>query len=62
MRSAISWNSGKYEPQPVLDDEALESAVVGLAHGGVHADLGRDAADEQALDLRVAQDRLESVA
>src|SRR4051812_68483 len=31
----------------VLDHEALEAAVVGLAHGRVHADLGGDAGDDQ---------------
>ena len=43
----MRWNSGKYEPTQSESDEALVAAVVGLAHGGVHAHLGGDAGDQQ---------------
>ena len=46
-------------PDAVRQHQALEAAVVGLAHRGVHAHLGGDAADEQAVDPVVAQDQLE---
>ena len=34
----------------VLHQQALEAAVVGLAHGGVHADVGRDAGEYDVAD------------
>ena len=48
MSSPTRWNSGKYEPTQSDEDEALVAAVVGLADGGVHADLGGHAGDDEA--------------
>ena len=39
--------------------DTAKAAVVGLAHGGVDADLGRHAADQQRLDAAVVQHQLE---
>ena len=43
----------------VLEQEALEAAVVRLAHRGVHAHVGRDAREDQMGDPLVAQHELE---
>ena len=50
---------GKVGAAAVAGDDAAIAAIVGLAHGRVHADLGRDAADDQVLDAAVLQDRLQ---
>src|SRR3954471_20004971 len=47
---------GEVGAAAVAQHEALEAAVVGLAHGRVHADLGGDAGDDQRPDPAVAQD------
>src|SRR5207245_933876 len=41
---------GKVALGRVLDQQALVAAVVRLAHRGLHADLGRDAGQEQMRD------------
>ena len=43
----------------VRQQQALEAAVVGLAHGGVHADVGGDAGEDHVADAARAQDQLE---
>ena len=43
----------------VARHDAAVAAVVGFAHGRVHADLGRHAADEQRVDAAVAQQRVQ---
>ncbi len=43
----------------VLQQQAFEAAVVGLAHGGVHADVGGDAGEHDVLDAARAQDQFE---
>ena len=43
----------------VLQQQALEAAVVGLAHGRVHADVGGDAGEDDVVDAARAQDQLE---
>src|SRR5882672_2382983 len=39
--------------------DAPKATIVGLAHGRVHADLGRDATDDEGLDAAVAEDRVQ---
>jgi hypothetical protein len=46
----------------IAGHDAAKAAVVGLAHGRVHADLGGDAADDQRVDVAVAQELVRSVA
>src|SRR4051794_36826943 len=41
---------GEVRAAAVFEHEALQAAVVGLADGRVHADLGRDAGDDQRPD------------
>jgi hypothetical protein len=43
----------------VFQQQALEAAVVGLAHGGVHADVGRDAGEHDVAQAPRAQHQLE---
>ena len=43
----------------VLEQEALVPAVVGLAHGGVDADVGGDAPEDDAFDPARAQDEVQ---
>src|SRR4051794_16392051 len=43
----------------VLEQQALEAAVVGLAHRGVDADVSRDAGQHDIADAAGAQDQLE---
>ena len=43
----------------VLEDQALEAAIVGLAHRGVHADIGGDAGEHEIVDAARAQHQLE---
>ena len=43
----------------VGQQQALEAAVVGLAHGGVHADVGGDAGEHEVADAARAQDQVE---
>ena len=43
----------------VGQDQALVAAVVGLAHGGVHADVGGDAGQDQVGDAAGAQHQVE---
>ena len=43
----------------ILEQQALEAAVVGLAHGGVDADVGGDAGEHQIVDAALAHDQLE---
>src|SRR6185369_7820649 len=50
---------GKVGRARVGDHETAIAAIVGLAHGGVDADLGGDPAHEQALDGAALQDHLE---
>ncbi len=39
----------------ILQQQALEAAVVGVAHGRVHANVGRDAGQDQVLDAQAVQ-------
>ena len=50
---------GKVRPDAVLEHEAVIAAIVGLAHRGVDADLGRYAGDDELLDAPVLQDGVE---
>ena len=59
ISSPTRWNSGKYEPTQSAGHQDLVAPVVRLAHGGVHADLGGDAGDDQAGDVVGLQDRLQ---
>ena len=43
----------------ILQQEALEAAVVGLAHGGVDADVGGDAGEHQVADAAGVEDELQ---
>ena len=43
----------------VLQQQAFEAAVVGLAHGGVDADVGGDAGEHDVVDAAQAQHQLE---
>ena len=43
----------------ILEQQAFEAAVVGLAHGGVDADVGGDAGQHDVADAAGAQDQLE---
>ncbi len=43
----------------VFEDQAFEAAVIGLAHGGVDADVGRDAGQNEVVDPARAQDEFE---
>ena len=43
----------------VLEEQALEAAVVGLPHGGVDADVGRDPGQDDVPDPARIQDQLE---
>ena len=42
----------------ILQQQAFEAAVVGLAHGGVHADVGGDAGQHDVVDAAQAQHQL----
>ena len=50
--SAASWLPGSVARGAVRQQQALEAAVVGLAHGGVHADVGGDAGEDQVARCR----------
>src|SRR6185312_14031741 len=50
---------GEVRAAGVGGDDAAITAIVGLAHSGVDADLGGHAADEQVLYSAVGQDRLQ---
>ena len=43
----------------ILQQQAFEAAIVGLAHGGVHADVGGDAGQHDVLDAAQAQHQFE---
>ena len=43
----------------ILQQQAFEAAVVGLAHGGVDADVGGDAGEDDVLDAALVEDQLE---
>src|SRR5262245_37871275 len=43
----------------ILEEEAFEAAVIGLAHGGVDPDIGGDAAEDQVADAAGAEHQLE---
>src|SRR5471032_896336 len=43
----------------ILEDQALEPAIVGLAHRGVYADIGGDAGQHDIVDATRAQHQLE---
>ena len=43
----------------ILQQQAFEAAVVGLAHGGVHADVGGDAGQDDVVDAAQAQHQFE---
>ena len=47
---------GEIGADAVLRHEAVVAAVVGFAHGGVHADLGGHAGDDELRDAAVLQD------
>src|SRR5580704_13136858 len=49
----------KVRADAILEHEAVETPVIGLAHRGVDADLGGDAADDQLLDAAMFEDRVE---
>ena len=53
---------GKVRADAVFQHDALEAAVVGFAHGRVHAHLGRHAAHDERADAAVVQHVLEIVA
>src|SRR5580658_4234223 len=40
----------------ILDDEAIEAAIIGLAHGRVDAHLRRDARDHELTDRAIVED------
>ena len=40
----------------VLDQHAVEAAVVGFSNEGVDADVGGDARDQQVVDIRTVDD------
>ena len=50
---------GKIGAAAIREHDAAIAAVIRLAHGGVHADLGGDTAHEQRLDAAGAQDGVE---
>ena len=50
---------GKIGPHAILENEAVVAAIVGLAHRGVDAHLGRHAGDDELLDASVLQDGVE---
>src|SRR5215472_12404634 len=54
-RDAGSVEFGEVRAGAVFQHQAVEAAVVGLAHRGVDADLGGDAADEKLRDVAAAQ-------
>ena len=43
----------------ILDQHAFEAAIIGLAHGGVDADIGGDAGQHDVLDAAHAQHQFE---
>lgn len=43
----------------VFEQHALEAAVIGFAHGGVHADIGGNAGQDQVVDAACAQDQFQ---
>ena len=43
----------------ILEQQALEAAIVGFAHRGVDADVGGDAGEHEVRDAALAQDQLE---
>ena len=55
-REAHGVELGKVGRAAVARHDAAVAAIVGLAHGRVHADLGRDAAHDQRVDAAVAQE------
>ncbi len=44
-------------PAAVFQQQALEATVIGFAQGGVHADVGGDAGQDQIVDAAGAQDQ-----
>ena len=46
----------------ILEQQALEAAIVGLAHGGVHADVGGDAGQGEVVDAALRRISSRSVA
>ena len=58
-READLVKLGKVRGAAVAGHDAAIAAIVGLAHGRVHADLGGDAADDQRLDAAVVQERVQ---
>ena len=43
----------------IFEDQAFEAAVVGFAQGGVNANVGRDAGEDQVLDAQAMQQQFE---
>ena len=59
ISSADALELGEVGGDAVLEHQAVVAAVVGLAHRGVDADLGGDAADDELCDAAAAQDGVE---
>ena len=57
--SAASWLPGSVAPVQSREDQALVAAVVGLAHRRVHADVGRDAGEDDVGDPARSQQEVE---
>ena len=56
---AAAWLPASVAPVPSVMRQALEAAVVRLSHGRMHADIGRDAAEKEALAARRSEEVLE---
>src|SRR6478736_1340543 len=50
---------GKIGSAAITGHDALETAIIGFTHGGVHAHFGRDSAHDEALDALVQQNRIQ---
>src|SRR5882757_4592675 len=46
-------------PAAILQHHAFEAAVVGFAHGGVHAHIGGDAGEHDVFDAALIEDQLQ---
>ena len=57
IASVARLELGEVALRRVLDEQAVEAAVVGLAHRRLHAHLGRDAGEQQMRDAALAQVR-----
>jgi len=52
----ISWVGGG---RAVGEQQTLKAEVVGVAHGGVHTDIGRHSAQDQIANVTSAEDQVE---